>query len=162
MGTGAKKPAIEQAADDDTAIDLWCWVIDGFQTTNGRMHAAIKCAFSLNAVEAETMLHLGAEPTQRASMATLARAVSFTSGGFTKIADKLTQRGLAARVACAEDRRVTYFQLTPAGIEIAAELRRLVADISRSEFIDVLGPELASLVAEAMHVLHKAKRQSGP
>ena len=92
MTTGTKQPAGQQSTDNDTAVDLWEQVIKGFQATNSRLHAAIRSAFSLNAAEAETMIHLGADPTHRASMATLARAASFTSGGFTKIADKLCAR----------------------------------------------------------------------
>jgi len=156
MGTHSKPPTTNKAVDDDTAIELWGRVIKGFATTHARLQTAVKAAFSLNEAETETVLHLGAEPTHRASMVTLARAASFTSGGFTKIADKLTTRGLAKRVACADDRRVTFLELTPSGIELAAELRCLVADINRSQFVDVLGPERAGLVADAMTDLRSA------
>ncbi|GAA4288834.1 MarR family winged helix-turn-helix transcriptional regulator [Georgenia daeguensis] len=161
MNAGTKKTAAQRTVDDDTAVELWGRVIRGFEATNGRVHAAIKAAFSLNPAEAQTMLQLGGDPRRRAPMNTLARAASFTSGGFTKIADKLENRGLAVRTACAEDRRVTYLELTPAGVEIAAELRCLVADINRSQFVAVLGAERATLVADAMLELYGANGTSG-
>lgn len=148
--------ATRPSVDDDTAVDLWGRVIRGFEATNVRLHSAVKAAFSLNPAEAQTMLQLGATRERRAPMNTLARAASFTSGGFTKIADKLTARGLAVRTACAEDRRVTYLELTPSGVELAAELRCLVADINRTQFVDVLGPERAALLADAMAELYRA------
>lgn len=155
------KTAVRPTVDDDAAVQLWGRVIRGFEATNARVQAAIKAAFSLNPAEAQTMLQLGAGPERRAPMNTLARAASFTSGGFTKIADKLASRGLVVRTACAEDRRVTYLELTPAGVELAAELRCLVADINRSQFVDVLGPERAGLVADAMLELYEANGTPG-
>ncbi|WP_127130980.1 MarR family winged helix-turn-helix transcriptional regulator [Georgenia sp. SYP-B2076] len=152
----------ESAADIDdiTAVELWGRVIKGFQVTNRRLHSAIKGAVNLNEAEAETLLSLHRKVERRAPLTTLARAASFTSGGYTKIADKLVSRGLAARVACAEDRRVTFLELTPAGTELAAELAHLVADINRSHFIEVLGPDRARLVADAMTELYRTNKQT--
>lgn len=148
--------------DDAAAVDLWAQVITGFQATNQRLHDAIKAAFTLTAAEAETLLNLHRNPESRAPMVTLARAAAFTSGGFTKLADKLTKRGLVARVACEDDRRITYLELTPAGTELAAELAGLVADINRRHFTEVLGPERAGLVARAMTELARANCQRTP
>ncbi|GAA1625997.1 MarR family winged helix-turn-helix transcriptional regulator [Georgenia ruanii] len=146
--------------DDATAVALWGRVIQGFQTTNRRVHAAINTACNLNEAEVETLLNLHRNPERRAPMATLARAVAYTSGGFTKVADKLAARELTARVACAEDRRVTYLELTPAGEQLAGELACLAADIKRSVFVEVLGPERARLVADAMTALYHANKET--
>ncbi|KAE8765519.1 MarR family winged helix-turn-helix transcriptional regulator [Georgenia thermotolerans] len=147
--------------DDRASIELWGRVIQGFQATNRAIHGAIKAAFALNEAEAETLLNLHRHPEHRVPMAKLARAAAFTTGGFTKIADKLTRRGLVVRVPCADDRRVTFLELTPAGSDVAAELARLVADVNRSRVIDVLGPDRAALVAEAMTDLYRANRPPG-
>jgi DNA-binding MarR family transcriptional regulator len=142
--------------EDSTAIQLWGATIKGFHATNRRLHAAIKAAFNLNEAETETLLTLHRSAEQRAPMATLARAAAYTSGGFTKIADKLTQRGLVARVAGSDDRRVIFVELTQEGKELAGELNCLVAEINRAQFIEVLGLERAQLVADAMRDLYRA------
>jgi DNA-binding MarR family transcriptional regulator len=144
------------AGDAATAVELWGRVISGFTATNRRLHAAIKAAFNLNEAEAETLLNLHRHAERRAPMSTLSRAAAFSTGGFTKIADKLAKRGLAVRVPGTEDRRVTNLELTEAGIELAGELTCLVAEINRAQFIDVLGAERAGLVAEAMTELYRA------
>lgn len=149
----------QTAVDAGSAVELWGRVIKGFQVTNRRLHAAIKAAFNLSEPEAETLLNLHRDARHRAPLTTLARAAAFTSGGYTKIADKLVSRGLAERVACLDDRRVTYLELTPAGVELAAELACLVADINSSQFIDVLGPDRARLVADAMTELYRANNE---
>jgi DNA-binding MarR family transcriptional regulator len=150
----------QPVVDDATAIELWGRVIKGFQTTNRRLHAAVKSAFNLSEVETEALLSLHRNPEGRAPMAVLARATAFTSGGFTKVADKLAARGLAVRIPCVEDRRVTFLELTPDGAELAAKLARLVADVNRANFVDVLGVERAQLVAEAMTELFRAGKAS--
>jgi DNA-binding MarR family transcriptional regulator len=153
------QPTVQSTAQDNaTAIELWGRVISGFQVTNRRLHAAIKSAFNLNEAEAETLLNLHRDPEHRASLSILSRAAMFSTGGFTKIADKLTSRGLTVRVPDTEDRRVTYLKLTEAGVELAAELACLVADINRAQFIEILGPDRAHLVAEAMTELYRANR----
>ncbi|GAA1646334.1 MarR family winged helix-turn-helix transcriptional regulator [Georgenia ruanii] len=147
--------------DDRASVELWGRVIQGFQATNQAIHDAIKAAFSLNEAETETLLNLHRHPEHRVPMAKLARAAAFTTGGFTKIADRLTRRGLVVRVPCADDRRVTFLELTSGGSDVADELSRLVAEVNRSRVVDVLGPERAGLVADAMTDLYHANRQPG-
>ncbi len=158
MTTPAARTPIE--VHDAEAVQLWGRVIKGFAVTNRKLHVAIKSAFNLSEAEAETLLNLHRDPEHRAPMATLARAAAFTSGGYTKIADKLVDRGLVSRVPCADDRRITYLELTPDGIEIAANLARLVSDVNRAQFVSVLGPERARFVAEAMTELYRANKDS--
>lgn len=142
--------------DDDATIVMWGQVIRGFQTTNRLIHAALKERFNLNEAEAETLLSLHRSPDNRARHNLLAQGTGVTTGGFTKVAEKLTQRGLTARVACAEDRRVIYLALTDAGLELATELSNDTAKAVRESFIDALGRERAELVSDAMLALYRA------
>jgi DNA-binding MarR family transcriptional regulator len=89
-------------------------------------------------------------------MAALAREAAFSTGGFTKIADRLAKRGLVERAPCADDRRVVYLELSGAGAALADELQGLVAGIVQKTYIDVLGAERAAMVAEAMADLREA------
>ncbi len=148
-----------EPADDAEAVALWGTTIRGFHATNRKLHAAIRSAFDLNEAETETLLTLHRTPARKARMTKLARAASFTSGGFTKIADRLSDRGLVERVAGREDRRVTYIELTPAGAELAAKLNGFVAARNREYFIGVLGVERARLIADAMRELYRANTE---
>jgi hypothetical protein len=47
-------------------------------------------------------------------------------------------------------------ELTQEGRELAGELNCLVAEINRTQFIDVLGLDRAQLVADAMRDLYRA------
>lgn len=141
---------------DLDVISQWGLVIEGFQSTNKKVHAEVVSAFSLEPAEAETLLRLVRTPGERMPMAKLARDVAFSSGGFTKIADRLARRSLVQRSPCAEDRRVVYLELSAQGRETANELACFAAGLVRSTFVDILGAERARLVAEAMSDLRDA------
>lgn len=147
-------------AGEDDAVELWGRVLNGYEVTNRRIHQAIQEHFSLTPAEAQALLNLRRQPDQRATMVQLARAASFTTGGFTKLADKLTKRGLVGRVACVDDRRVTFLEFTFEGRRLADELSRLVSQVNHEVFIDVLGEERARFLAEAMTDLFRAN--AGP
>jgi DNA-binding MarR family transcriptional regulator len=137
-------------------VTQWGLVIEGFQVTNKKLHREVAAAFSLDPAEAETLLRLTRSPDNRMPMAALAREAAFSTGGFTKIADRLAKRGLVERAPCADDRRVVYLELSGAGAALADELQGLVAGIVQKTYIDVLGAERAAMVAEAMADLREA------
>ncbi len=137
-------------------VTQWGLVIEGFQVTNRKLHRAVTDAFSLDPAEAETLLRLARSPDNRMPMAALAREAAFSTGGFTKIADRLAKRSLVERNPCADDRRVVYLKLTGPGAELADELQGLVAGIVRKTYIEVLGADRAEMVAEAMAELREA------
>lgn len=142
--------------DDPTAIALWGQVIRGFQAFNETVHGKIKDEFGLNESEAETLLNLYRHPKHRAPMAVLSKATSYSTGGFTKLADKLCAKNLTSRAACTDDRRVTYLELTQAGVVVSKKLAKMVAETNKEHFISVLGIERAQELAAAMTELYQA------
>ena len=46
-------------------------------------------------------------------MTDLAAQTSLTTSGITRVVDRLVERGLVTRQACATDRRTTYAVITP-------------------------------------------------
>jgi len=124
------------------------------------MHARIRSQFELNEAEVDTVITLGGIPDHRDTMAALAASASFTTGGYTKVADRLVERGLLRRVPGTRDRRVVYLELTPAGVDMADALRRLVAETLRSGVVEVLGEERLQFLgatAEALRAANAAK-----
>jgi DNA-binding MarR family transcriptional regulator len=58
-------------------------------------------------------------PDHRMSMSGLARELAMTSGGFTKLCDRMGREGLIDRRGSDGDRRVVFATLTTTGIEVA-------------------------------------------
>jgi len=90
-------------------------------------------------------------------MSMLARQVAFSSGGFTKVADRLEQASLIERQPSASDRRVTHAVLTEAGRALAerafaiycAGLRELVVERLGLDGLHVLADHMSRLSGDA-------------
>lgn len=117
--------------DADTAVALKLWVV------LNRAHRAI-AEHARREIERQ-----GLRPTEFAVLEALyhkgpltlgevGSRVLLTSGSTTAVADKLQERGLIARRACAEDRRVCYAELTDDGRELVAGIFPEHAEMLRS------------------------------
>ena len=87
----------------------------------------------------------------------LARQVAFSSGGFTKVADRLERAGLIQRQPSPSDRRVTHAVLTEAGRALAerafavycAGLHELVVERLGLDGLRVLADHMSRLSGDA-------------
>jgi DNA-binding MarR family transcriptional regulator len=152
------KPPRAVTPSELTTISRWTDVSEGFQMTNRKLHAVVSNAFNLDPGECDIMLLLGRSAGNAMAMSALAREIGFTSGGVTKVADRLSKRDLVERVPNPDDRRVINLSLTPAGIQMANDLSCLVADVVRSLWTDVLGVDRAAMLADSMATLRDAHR----
>jgi len=95
---------------------------------------------------------------QAVPLSALARQVAFSSGGFTKVADRLEQAGLIERQPSACDRRVINAALTPAGRTLAerafavysARLRELVLERLGINELRVLADHMSRLSGDTV------------
>jgi DNA-binding MarR family transcriptional regulator len=97
-------------------------------------------------------------PNRRLPMSRLAREAAMTTGGFTRLADRLGSAGLIDRRGSDQDRRVVYASLTPAGLREARRLQRRYDAALREEVLDVLPPEELQLIADILRPLDVAPR----
>ena len=70
----------------------------------------------LTRAEFEAMIRLGRSPDRQMSMSDLAGQMVLTSGGVTRLIDRLLKDGYVTRVECPSDRRVQWAQLTDEGV----------------------------------------------
>jgi MarR family transcriptional regulator, 2-MHQ and catechol-resistance regulon repressor len=63
----------------------------------------------------EVLLRISRAEGGQVSMGSLAQQVALTSGGITKMLDRMIDAGLVRRVPCPTDRRVLFATLTPKG-----------------------------------------------
>jgi MarR family transcriptional regulator, 2-MHQ and catechol-resistance regulon repressor len=71
----------------------------------------------------EVLLRLGRSEGDRLRMSELSRRLAITTGGTTRLMDRLERDGLVRRVPSTSDRRVIYAELTSSG---RAELERAI------------------------------------
>lgn len=138
---------------DDAAITAWGIVIEGFLPTQAQVMDSVAARFGLAPAPFDILLRLLRTPGCRMPMTQLAREAALSSGGFTKVADRLVRAGCLRREPSAEDRRVIYAVLTPAGRAQAEEARAICAAAVREHVLAPLGPELSGALVDAMRVL---------
>src|SRR5437588_12963424 len=61
------------------------------------------------------LLHIGRSPGGMRPIGELIEATAFTSGGVTRLVDRMERAGYVERKPCPTDRRVQYVALTDAG-----------------------------------------------
>jgi MarR family transcriptional regulator, 2-MHQ and catechol-resistance regulon repressor len=82
----------------------------------------------------EVLLRIGRSDGGRISMGALAQQVALTSGGITRLVDRMTDAGLVRRVPCPDDRRVSFAALTEHGEQALGRAAALHAQDLRRVF----------------------------
>jgi DNA-binding MarR family transcriptional regulator len=77
-------------------------------------------------------------PEQRLPMSRIARDLSMTSGGFTKLADRMARDGLIDRRGSSGDRRVVFAALTDAGLGQARKAESEYRAFLREQVLQVI------------------------
>lgn len=80
-----------------------------------------------------TLLYSAEE--QRLPMSVIARDLAMTSGGFTKLADRMARDGLIDRRGSSGDRRVVFAALTDPGRDLAARATEAYRQFLREEVL---------------------------
>ncbi|MFD0774392.1 MarR family winged helix-turn-helix transcriptional regulator [Streptomonospora algeriensis] len=157
-GTGA---GAKSAITDDELITAWGLLIEALNET---------CPLLLRGVDPsggdmsgpwfEVLIRLQRSPQNRLPMSVLAREVSLSSGGFTKLADRLERKGYLVRTSCPEDRRVVYAELTSAGREFADKARSQHVVLLREHVLAPLGEDGIRRMGELARVLRDSSREA--
>ncbi|MBR8741907.1 MarR family winged helix-turn-helix transcriptional regulator [Nocardiopsis sp. MG754419] len=118
----------EGGADDDDLITAWGLVSEAMNSIGPKLLCGITPdGKDMAGPWFEVLIRLQRTPGHRLPMSRLAREVSLSTGGFTKLADRLEKEGYLERHNCAEDRRVVYATLTESGLAFinAARVRHV-------------------------------------
>ena len=155
-------PGPEPLDTDDDLITLWGLVIEGFGATVRRLQDLSEAdggtPVGVSVGDLDVLLRLLRTPGHRLASAVLARESSMTSGGLTRLVDRLVRDGLVRRVDCPTDRRVVWVEATGSGLELAARVRTSHAAWIRRDVVDVLGPDRAAALGSAMRTLRDTHR----
>ena len=133
----------------------WGLVIEGSVATQDKLMGEIGERFGLSPAQFDILLRLVRTPGYQMPMTRLANEAALSSGGFTKVADRLVAAGLIVRRPSPDDRRVTYACLTEPGTTVAGQARRYCASILRKRVLEPLGPDASKALAEAMRTLRE-------
>lgn len=101
------------------SLKLFIVLSRAYKAINEHVNKSIQ-ASGLNPTEfavLELLYHKGDQPMQQ-----IGGKILLASGSITYVVDKLEQKGLLKRIACPNDRRVTYAQITDKGKSFIEEI----------------------------------------
>jgi MarR family transcriptional regulator, 2-MHQ and catechol-resistance regulon repressor len=134
-----------RASSRDALITTFGRLVEAHDVLARRLSASLELGCGIPLTWFEVLLRISRADQQLVSMTVLAEQVSLTTGGVTRLLDRMIAAGLVTRVPCPSDRRISYAALTEAG---AARLTEALAihrkDLSRS-FDGFSAIELAQL-----------------
>lgn len=133
----------------DELVSAWTSIVEGFTHVKQTLTEQVERETGLPAASLFALVSL-LRRGQAVPLTTVARHLAFSSGGFTKVADRLEQAGLIERQPSACDRRVTNIVLTPAGHAQANRAYVVYSDALRELVLQRLGVNGLRVLADQM------------
>ena len=127
--------------------------------TNRCLHATLarelEQSVGIPMVFFDVMIHVAGAPGGRLTMSQLSTDVSLTTGGVTRLVDRMADAGLVTRENCPNDRRSVHVVLTPRGHEVLGRaIESHVQGIERHLMAHLDTNECAALSAALTKVLN--------
>jgi MarR family transcriptional regulator, 2-MHQ and catechol-resistance regulon repressor len=147
------------AAVDDPLITSWGRLVEAYSFLGRRLDASLEARCGISSTWFEVLLRLARADGGQLSMGALAEEVALTTGGITRLLDRMIGAGLVERRPCPTDRRVALAALTPAGqtkIEEAAAIH--AADLQ--EIFAVFSPKERRTLDELLDRLRAHAQRS--
>ncbi|NND01681.1 MAG: MarR family transcriptional regulator [Acidimicrobiia bacterium] len=124
---------------DDVLLDERITSFGLFVEANRRVmrtvEASLRKNHELTLVEFEALVRLARSDDHHMSMSAIAEQMVLTSGGATRLVDRLVGNGLVERVGCPSDRRVLWAKITPTGLDrLRAAMQTHLGDLEKHYF----------------------------
>lgn len=138
---------------EGAALDAWRSYLQSHASIVRVLDADLAAEHGMTTRDYEVLLYLSQAEGRRLPMSALAESTMLTRSGITRLVDGLVESGLCERVACPNDARVSYAQLTDrgydklrqAGCSHVASIRRLFLEHFSPDEIDQLATLLGRL-----------------
>lgn len=146
------EPGIEVAP----AVTLWGLMLEVYAELSRRLEDDLIRATGLNMTWVEVLIRLARTPGQRLRLTQLGDMVSFTSGGISKLVDRMERAGLLARHVDPSDRRATVVSITPSGQVAIRDALEVHVPSLRRHFVGALTPAQADELENVLRTLRAA------
>ncbi len=141
---------------DDELVTTWGLLMEASTGVNRRLEQEMQRDLGIPLTFFEVLLRLGRSDGAGVSLNTLAAQVSFSSGGFSRLVDRMEAGGLVERRACPTNRRSTLVALTSRGRGVLDDAVRLHADGLRRYLAGPVEPARITELATTMRAVRDA------
>src|SRR5580658_3323066 len=90
---------------DDARLQLMGLFVQSHRRLTEQLGRELEEAVGIPLVFFDVLIHVGAAPEGRLTMSRLSTDVALTTGGVTRLVDRMVEAGLVARENCPSDRR---------------------------------------------------------
>jgi MarR family 2-MHQ and catechol resistance regulon transcriptional repressor len=127
---------------DDERLHLMGLIVRSHRLLTDRLGRELEQDVGIPLVFFDVLINVGAAPEGRVTMSRLSNDIALTTGGVTRLVDRMVDAGLVERSACPSDRRSIHVVLTSEGRNvldraIAAHIegidRHLMAHLSEKD-----------------------------
>ena len=105
---------------DDPRIRTFGLLLEAYHQLTSALDAELQRTDGITLQTFEVLLRISRSPDGQLTMSELAGEVALSTGGVTRLADRLADDGLVERRSCPPDRRRVHLVLTDRGNEVLA------------------------------------------
>ena len=146
---------------EGASLEAWRSYLQSHASIVRVLDAELAADHGITSRDYEVLLYLAQEDGHRLPMSALAERTMLTRSGITRLVDGLVNSGLIERVACPNDARVSYAQLTDSGYEKLREAGCTHVRSIQHLFLEHFAPEEIERLAGLLSRLPGA-RPGGP
>lgn len=126
---------------DDRLITTFGRLVEAYSRLEQRLGPAMEAEGGLPHAWFEVLIRLARSADGQLTMGALADEIALTTGGVTRLIDRMQKSGYVERRPCPSDRRISFAGITDSGREVldraaaqhARNLREIFADFSEAD-----------------------------
>jgi MarR family 2-MHQ and catechol resistance regulon transcriptional repressor len=151
----------DQTSRDDGRIRTFGLLHEAHRRLDRAFSCSLEQSCGISGPFFEVLLRVGRSPGGRLNMTELTCQLGLTSGGTTRLVDRVVAAGLVARESCPSDRRVQWVVLSVAGERKLDEALAVhLADLQH-EMFDRLEPGEITVLERALDKLRALDERPG-
>jgi MarR family 2-MHQ and catechol resistance regulon transcriptional repressor len=139
----------------DERITAFGLLVEAHRRLQRTFDKTLRDRHGMSGVTFEALLRLGRSDEHQMSMSELANQMVLTSGGATRLVDRLTEAGLVDRIQCATDRRVLWVRLSAAGVAALAVATETHLNDLEAHFVSEIEPHEMVVLTTVLDRLRK-------
>lgn len=140
----------------DERITTFGLLVEANRKLERLVEVSLRHDHGLTRVEFEALVRLGRSPDRQISMSDLAGQMVLTSGGVTRLIDRLAGDDLVERVSCPSDRRVQWAHLTEHGFATVSQaLETHLVDLD-THFFSAMSPDEQAVMTTVLDRLRSS------
>lgn len=140
----------------DTLVTAFGMLLEAHGALRNVLSHELESASGVPASWYGVLIRLARSPEGRLRMSDLAAGIALTASGTTRLVDRIEAAGLIRRIACPEDRRVAWCELTPKGREVLARATPVHIKGLREHMAKHLSPEELATLTQLLRRLRDA------